>query len=135
MPENVSLFKSVAENWEIITGSMTAFCASIVLAFKIGKDKKGTERTLVSMSADIEKLKENQLKVLKAMPRNVMDGSDSLSTRRDCIQARSECGVHALTEELMGTMHIVKQAVSLLIVHNKEIPQSDRDKAIRELVR
>jgi hypothetical protein len=43
--------------------------------------------------------------------------------------------VHVITEELIETMKIVKQAVSLIIIHNDKIPQADRDEMIKKLVK
>lgn len=124
-----------SKNWTVLTGIVAAFVASLTLAFKIGQKNNGIDRAVETLEQDVTNLKKNQLTFFKSIPRTVIEGKDTLATMGDCERQRNACSVHVITGELSDTMHIVKQAVSLLIIHNKDIPQEDRDRVIKELVK
>jgi hypothetical protein len=124
-----------SENWAMFAGTVGAFFASLVIAFKIGEKNNVIEKTVSTLEKDVVMLKGNQVKFFRAIPRNVIDGKDTIATINDCTNFRNTCGVHVITEELIETMKIVKQAVSLIIIHNDKIPQADRDEMIKKLVK
>jgi hypothetical protein len=76
-----------------------------------------------------------QRKIVRVIPVEALEKGQLLATQDMCSSLRANCQNHLVSGELMATMAIMKQAMALVINHNKDIPQEQKDKIMQELVK
>jgi hypothetical protein len=76
-----------------------------------------------------------QRKIVRVIPVEALEKGHLLATQDMCSALRANCQNHMISEELMATMTIMKQAMALVINHNRDIPQEQKDDILQDLVR
>ena len=76
-----------------------------------------------------------QNKIVRVIPVDALENGLLLATQDGCAANRASCQNHIITEELMATMTVMKQAMALVIGHNHDIPQDKKDEVMKELMR
>lgn len=117
------IFGWIKDNWEWLSA-----VAAIIAALVWGWIKHAILNKIKTIGGI-------QRKIVRVIPVEALEKGQLLATQDLCSALRASCQNHLISEELMATMGIMKQAMALVINHNKDIPQEQKDKILQELVR
>lgn len=121
----------ISTYWEMIVGVLVGVLGILRGTFIAGQKKV----MLDTMQTDINNLGTSLREIKNIIPSNAIKENIMLITEQACDYNRENCTHHLIAEEQAETLKIIKQAVALLVSHNKDIPQDSRDKVIRDLMK
>ena len=113
------IFPWIRDNWEWLTALFGSIAIIIGAVIKI--------KVLDPINAF--------LKMQRITPIEALEKGQMLMTQLECYSLRKACTNHVISEELLMTMTVVKRAMAIVINHNKEIPQEQKDKILLDLVK
>jgi len=116
------IFGWIKENWEWLSVGVAVIAASVGSWIKW---------FLLDRIKFIGKM---QSRIVRVIPVEALEKGHLLMSQEMCKLSRAQCQNHIITEELMATMTLMKQAMALVIGH-MDIPQDKKDNIMERLVK
>jgi len=117
------IFGWIKDNWEWLSVGTALLAAAVVSWIRF------------FILNRIKTIGATQRKILRVIPVEALEKGQLLMTQNGCSASRANCQNHIVTEELMATMIIVKQALYLVISHDTDIPQDKKDGVMERLLK